>query len=269
MSGIVSLAYITFKEGMRSRALFGIFILALLAFAVTVTLTDLFMRDIMKVAADLALATISFSGLLMVIFIGTSLLSKDIDKRTIYMVISRPISRAQYIVGKFLGFCLLILAAVLFLGIVSSLPVYFAGLSYENPQSVFQWGIYFTAIIFIAMKLILIAAIIIFFSSITSTSFISLILTIATYIIGSTTELVKGLVDVKVEGVEISPLMAGLIKFVYYVFPNLSAFDLKVFAAHGIPIPHSYLLWVPFYWLFYTAIMVTAASIIMERREFP
>ncbi len=269
MKGIFSLAYITFKEGIRNRALFGIFIMALLAFAITVTLTNLFMRDIVKVAADLALATITFSGLLMVIFIGTSLLSKDIDKRTIYMVISRPISRTQYIVGKFLGLCLLILAAVLFLGVVSSLPVYFAGLSYVNPQSVFQWSIYFTAIIFIAMKLVLIAAMIIFFSSITSTSFISLILTIAVYIIGSTTELVKGLVSVKMEGVEISPLMAGLIKFVYYVFPNLSAFDLKVFAAHGISIPQNYLLWVPLYWLFYTAIMITAASLIMERREFP
>jgi len=269
MSGIISLAYITFKEGMRSRALFGIFILALLTFAVTVTLTSLFMRDIVKVAADLGLATISFSGLLMIIFIGINLLSKDIDKRTIYMVISRPISRSQYIVGKFFGLCLLILSAVLFLGVISSLPVYFAGLSYANPQSVFDWSIYFTAIFFIAMKLVLMASVVIFFSSITSTSFISLILTIATYIIGSTTEVVKGLIDVKTEGVDISPLMAGLIKFVYYVFPNLAAFDLKVFAAHGIPIPHSYLLWIPLYWLFYTSIMVTAGAVIMERREFP
>lgn len=269
MSGMISLAYITFKEGMRSRALLGIFIMALLAFVFTVTLTNLFMRDIIKVAADLSLATISFSGLLMVIFIGTNLLSKDIDKRTIYMVISRPISRAQYIVGKFFGLCLLIIAAVLFLGVISSLPVYFAGLSYENPQSMFKWSIYFSAIAFIAMKLMLMASIIIFFSSITSTSFISLILTIATYIIGSTTEVVKGLADVKMEGVEITPFMAGVIKFVYYVFPNLSFFDLKIQAAHGLMLPQSYFLWISLYWVFYTAIMVTAGALLMERRQFP
>jgi ABC-type transport system involved in multi-copper enzyme maturation permease subunit len=265
----MSLAYITFKEGIRNRALFGIFIMAILAFAFTVTLTNLFMRDIVKVAADLALATISFSGLLMVIFIGTNLLSKDIDKRTIYMVISRPISRSQYVLGKFFGLCLLIMAAVLFLGFVSSLPVYLAGLSYENPQAHFKWDIYFAAIIFIAMKLMLMASIIIFFSSVTSTSFISLILTIATYIIGTTTEVVKGLVDVKMEGVEITPLMANAIKIAYYVFPNLSAFDIKILAAHGISLPPNYLLWVPLYWLFYTSIMVTAGSLFMERREFP
>jgi Cu-processing system permease protein len=269
MSGIKSLAFVTFKEGIRSRALFGIFIMALLAFGATVTLTNLFMRDITKVAADLSLATITFSGLLMVIFIGTNLLSKDIDKRTIYMVISRPISRSQYIVGKFLGLSLLIIAAVLFLGIISSLPVYFAGLSYQNPESIFRWDIYIIAIIFIAMKLILIASMIIFFSSITSTSFISLILTVATYIIGSTTEVVKGLIDVKVEGVEISPLMGSIIKFIYYIFPNLSAFDLKTLAAHGIALPHNYLLWVPLYWVLYTLSMITASSLFMERREFP
>lgn len=269
MKGMMSLAYITFKEGIRNRALFGIFIMALLAFSLTVTLTNLFMRDIVRVAASLSLSTISFSGLLMVIFIGTNLLAKDIDKRTIYMVISRPISRAEYIVGKFSGLCFLVGASVLFLGIISSLPVYFSGLSYQNPQSMFSWSIYFTAILFIAMKLMLIASVIIFFSSITSTAFISMILTIAAYIIGSTNEVAKGLLDVKMEGVEITPFTAAIIKLVYYIFPNLSAFDLKVQAVHGIPLEPGYLLWFTLYWLLYMGIMVAAGAVIMERREFP
>jgi hypothetical protein len=147
--------------------------------------------------------------------------------------------------------------------------VYFAGLSYKNPQSIFRWDIYFVAIVFTALKLILIASVIVFFSSITSSSFISLILTIATYIIGSTTAVVKKLLDVKMEGVDISPLMASIIKFVYYVFPNLSAFDLKIYAAHGIELPPDYLVSMPLYWLLYTSIMITAGALIMERREFP
>jgi ABC-type transport system involved in multi-copper enzyme maturation permease subunit len=269
MNGVLSLAYVTFKEGIRNRAIFGIFIMALLMFAATVILTGLFMRDIVKIAADLSLATISFSGLLMIVFIGTNLLSKDIDKRTIYMVISRPISRAQYILGKFLGLCLLVIVTVFFLGFVSSLPVYASSLGYRNPQSIFSWQIYIIAILFIAMKLMLITSVIIFFSSITSTSFISLILTVATYIIGSTNETVKGILDSKMEGVQISPTIAAIIKFVYYVFPNLSAFDLKLQAAHGLPIPGEYFLWVPAYWFIYMAVLVCAGSLIMERREFP
>jgi uncharacterized RDD family membrane protein YckC len=71
------------------------------------------------------------------------------------------------------------------------------------------------------------------------------------------------------EGMHISPAIAAIIKGVYYVFPNLSAFDLKLQAAHGLPIPGGYLLWVPIYWLIYMGIMVTAGSLIMSRREFP
>jgi len=269
MNGIISLANITFKEGIRNRALFGIFIMALLAFALTVILTSLFMKDIVRVAASLSLTTISFSGLLMVIFIGTNLVSKDIDKRTIYMVISRPISRAEYIVGKFVGLCFLIIASITFLGIVSSLPVLITGLNYHNPQNIFSWGVYITALIFIAMKLMLIAGVIIFWSSITSTSFISLVLTIAVYIIGSTNEVVKGFLDMKMEGMNISPLMSAVIKIVYYVFPNLSAFDLKIQAANGISISAGYIAWTSVYWLFYTAIIVSAGALVMERREFP
>jgi Cu-processing system permease protein len=269
VNGIISLAHITFKEGIRNRALFGIFIMALLAFALTVILTDLFMRDIMRVAASLSLTTISFSGLLMVIFIGTNLLAKDIDKRTIYMVISRPISRAQYIIGKFIGLCLLIIVSVIFLGVISTIPVYIAGLSYANPHAIFNWSIYATAIIATTMKLMLIASIIILCSAITSTSFISLILTIAIYIIGSTNEVVKGFLDIQTEGVVITPFMAGIIKFVYYVFPNLSAFDLKVQAVNGIALPAGYLAWTSMYWLLYIAIVVAASALIMERREFP
>ena len=269
MNGVWSLAYITFKEGIKNRAIFGIFIMVVLMLAAVVTLTNLFMRDIVKVAADLSLATISFSGLLMTLFIGTNLLAKDIDKRTIYMVISRPVSRAQYVIGKFIGLSLLVMVSVAFLGLVSSLPVYFAGLGYQNPQSIFKWHIYFIAILFIAMKLTLIGSVIIFFSSITSTSFITLVLTIATYLIGSTNEVVKGILDAKIEGLTISPMMEGIIKFVYYVFPNLSAFDMKIQAAHGLPIPLGYFLWVSAYWLVYMAVMIAAGSLIMRRREFP
>jgi ABC-type transport system involved in multi-copper enzyme maturation permease subunit len=269
MKGIRSLAYITFIEGIRSRALFGIFIIALLMFAASVLLTNLFMRDIMKVAADLSLSTISFSGLLMVVFIGTNLLAKDIDKRTIYMVISRPLSRSEYVMGKYAGLCLLVTAAVLFLGVISSLPVYLSVRTYHNPVTVFSWSIYFVAISFIALKLVLISGIIVFFSSITSTSFISLVLTIATYIIGSTNEVVKGIMQSRPKGEELSPLMAFIVKFVYYVFPNLSAFDLKLQASHGLPIPEGYILGVSVYAVIYTAIVITAAAVIMERREFP
>jgi ABC-type transport system involved in multi-copper enzyme maturation permease subunit len=164
---------------------------------------------------------------------------------------------------------MLIIAAVIFLGIMSSIPVYLAGLSYDNPEAIFKWHIYITAIFMIVMKLALIAAVTIFFSSFTSTSFISLILTIATYIIGTSTETVKGILTMTTSGIEISPIIEPVVKGVYYIFPNLSTFDIKLQASHGIPLPEGYILWAVAYWLIYTGIMISASAIIMERREFP
>ena len=94
-------------------------------------------------------------------------------------------------------------------------------------------------------------------------------LTIATYIIGTSTETVKGFLDAKTEGVDISPLMGFVIKGVYYLFPNLTTFDIKLQASHGLVLPEGYFLWALLYWFFYVGIMVSAASLIMERREFP
>ena len=123
MIAIWSVASITFKEGIKNRVLFGIFIIALLLFAATTVVTTLFMRDIVKVAVDLSLSTVSFAGLLTLLFVGVNLFAKDLDKRTIYMVISRPISRSEYLIGKFLGIVMLALVVVVFLGILSVLPV--------------------------------------------------------------------------------------------------------------------------------------------------
>jgi hypothetical protein len=164
---------------------------------------------------------------------------------------------------------MLIVTSVIFLGLLSTIPVYLAGKSYENPSVIFMWAPYFTAIAFIAMKLILMTALTVFFSSFTSSSFISLVLSIATYLIGSTTEAVKGLLDAKMEGIDISPAVALLIKSAYYIFPNLAAFDMKQQAAYGLPLPEGYLTAIPAYWFLYCAILISAAALIIRRREFP
>jgi Cu-processing system permease protein len=109
------IAFITFKEGVRNRAIYGISIFALLLLGANLLISNMFMQEVGKVAVDMALSTVSFAGLLLVLFVGINLMAKDLDKRTIYMVLSRPISRPQYIVGKFFGMVVLLLVTLLFL----------------------------------------------------------------------------------------------------------------------------------------------------------
>jgi ABC-type transport system involved in multi-copper enzyme maturation permease subunit len=227
------------------------------------------MRDIVKVAVDLSLSTVSFAGLLTLFFVGVNLFGKDIDKRTIYMVISRPISRSQYLVGKFFGILLLALTVTLILGLLSSLPVILSKKFYHYPEARFEWGIYSLAVLYIFIKLAIVSSIITFFASLTSNSFMTLVLTLVTSLIGESTEGVRSLLTSGVEIQKVSPLLSTMVNIAYYVFPNMSAFDLKTQAAHGLAVSWSYMSWTALYAIVYMAAVVAAGTLFFRRREFP
>lgn len=269
MTAVWSVALITFKEGIKNRVIFGIFIIALLLFAATTTVTTLFMRDIVKVAVDLSLSTVSFAGLLTLLFIGVNLFGKDLDKRTIYMVISRPISRSEYLVGKFIGIVLLAFAVVAFLGILSVVPVILSKRFYYYPEARFDWWIYFIAVVYIFIKLAVVSAVITLFASFTSNSFIALVLSLVVYFIGQSTEGVRLLLTAQVEKVEVSPILSYMVDIAYYIFPNISVFDLKIQAAHGLSIGPSYIIWTALYAVFYIVIVLSLGALAFRRREFP
>jgi ABC-type transport system involved in multi-copper enzyme maturation permease subunit len=264
-----SVAMLTFQEGIMDRIIFGILFIAVFLFAATTLITTLFMRDIVKVAVDLSLSTVSFAGLLTLFFIGINLFSKDIDKKTIYMVISRPISRSEYLVGKFLGLLLLALTVVSLLGVLSAFPVIMSKNFYYYPEVRFAWDIFFIAVVFIFFKLALISSIITFFAAVSSNSFTTLVLALAAYFIGESTEGVRSLLMSGLEVDKASPLLVTMVNIAYYVFPNLSAFDLKNQAAHGLSINSSYLMWTVLYAIVYVTAIVAAGTLFFRRREFP
>ncbi len=269
MTNAWPVALITFREGIKNRVIFGIFIVALLLFAATTVITILFMRDVVKVAVDLSLSTVSFAGILTVFFIGVNLLSKDLDKRTIYMVISRPVSRSEYLVGKFFGITLLTLAVVGFLGLLSALPVLISKSLYFYPEARFNWHMFFIAAGYIFLKLALIAAVITLFASFTSNSFITLILSLVVYLIGQSTESVRTLIKSGIEVDQVNPVLKTVIDIAYYIFPNMAAFDLKTQAAHGLTVGLSYYVWTLLYAFLYITIVVVLGTLFFRRREFP
>ena len=111
MNRIWALAILTFKEGIRDRALHGITIIGLMMLLATLVITDIFGYEIGKVMVDLNLSTIAFAGLLLTFFVNINLMAKDIDKRTIHCVLSKPISRNEYILGKYFGLIFLVFVA--------------------------------------------------------------------------------------------------------------------------------------------------------------
>jgi Cu-processing system permease protein len=264
------IALITLKEGIRNRAFYGITIIALMLSVANFLICSMIPQEVGKVAVDIALSTVSFSGLLFVFFVGINLMARDLDKRTIYMVLSRPISRPQYIMGKFAGMVLLIIAAILCLSIVAILSILMIKMSYPGYFLRFSWSIVLLALSFVALSLVLLSALSFLFASFTSSSFITLVLTMIAYIIGQSVGEVKALVETPgVSGIHPSAVTVKLVQAAYYIFPNLSIFDIKIQAAHAIPLPSSYIVWAIVYGLFYTSLVISGAALIFRRRELP
>ncbi len=270
MGPLFPLAVITFKEGIRNRAIYGISLIALLMLVANFLISQMIMREVGKVSVDIALSTVSFSGLLLVFFVGINLMAKDLDRKTIYMVLAKPISRSQYIVGKFLGMVSLIAVSNAVLGIFTGASLFMLKRMYPAYFPRFSWSMVILALAFIMLMLILLSALSFLFASFTSTSFIALVLTIISYLIGNSINEVKALVESpQTVGINPSPVTVKVVQIAYYVFPNLSFFDIKTQAAHGLPLSPAYIGWSVTYGLTYTCIVIAVACLAFNRREFP
>ena len=259
------LGKVTYKEGVRNRILLGILLVAVLFSAFNLIFTQMFTFDLSKVSVDLGLSTVSLSGLAVIFFMGINLLARDLEKRTIYMVLSRPIARWQYVSGKFLGLAMMVGTSILILGAVSAVGVKISMLMAPSYIPVnYSWKIFFLSICFSYLSLMIITALAQFFTCVTTSSYIALLVTACTYFVGQNVELVrKSLLSTS----ETSGAYKTLIEAVTWIFPNLQAFDLKSAAGYGLPIDTSALLWIALYGLSYITVILALTIVIFQRRE--
>jgi len=270
MTTLWPVAMITFKEGIRNKSVIGIFLFSLFLLCTNFFMAGMALIDIGKIAVDIALSTVSLAGLLLVLFVGINLMSKDLDKRTIYMVLSRPISRSQYIVGRFMGMVLIIVFALLIVSILAVLSIILIKAGHGNENIRFSWSVVILALFFIMLSNILLSALSFLFSSFVSTSFITLLLTVISYIIGQSMQDIRSLIATsQTSGIEISQVSTKIVQVAFYLFPNLSLFDIKLQAAHGNPVPSSYLFWTTFYGVVYICLVITASALLFRKKEFP
>jgi len=270
MQRVWALALVTCKEGIRDRSLYGIFLFALFVLGLNIAVAGFFMRDLGKVTVDMNLAALSFAGLLLVFFICINLMAKDIDKKTIHLVLSKPFSRAEYIWGKYFGLLLVVLFAQVIVLLFSCGTVAYVHGMYPNYFAGFHWPVFFIAAFFIYLQQALLCAIVVFFSSITSTSFITLIFSIASYIVGVSLEEVVFYLRTQAASQDVvaSLQLQRTLETVSWLVPNFAAFDFKIEAAHGLALEWSRLAMTCGYGISYIIVLLVLASIIFKRREF-
>jgi ABC-type transport system involved in multi-copper enzyme maturation permease subunit len=257
MGRIVTIALGAFKESVRQRVLYNLIVFAFLMIGAAILLGSISVGVEQIILVNLGLAAISVFGLLIAIFIGIGLVSEEIDRRTIYNILSKPVTRAEFILGKYAGLLLTLLVntAIMTAGFYVALAIQKRGLA---PQD-FSLLI---AVYFILLQLAIVVGVAIFFSCI-STSILSAIFTFCLFVIGNFTSDIRGF------GQESgSPALEKMTAAVYYLLPNFGDFNVIDKVAHGVRVPGLLITANTSYALLYIAILLSGAILIFEEREF-
>lgn len=254
MEPILIIGVNTFREYLRDKILYNLLLFAVMLMGASVLMADLTIMEHHKMIKDMGLAAINLGGVMIAIFVGIGLVSKEIERRTVYTIMARPISRAQFILGKYAG-----LVITLFVNLLVMMMVFLVTmLLYRVPiqASIFQ------AIELIFVELLLVTALALFFSTFSSST-LSATMTIGVYVIGHLTTDMKGIAD-KSHSAAIKAVMTGL----YYLFPNLESLNIKGQAATGIAVTPVYQGLATLYGLMYATILVISACVVFSRRDF-
>ncbi len=254
MTSVLVIALNTFRETLRDKILYNLLIFAVLLIGASVLLGELTIAEHKKVVTDMGLAAINLIGVLIAVFVGIGLVSKEIERRTIYTIMARPISRTQFLLGKYFGLVLTLSVNVLIMMAVFIVTL----LANRAPIHIAL----FQAVWLILVELLVVTAVALVFSTFSSAT-LSAILTLAIYVIGHLTADLKG-IAAKTESVLLKWLTACL----YYVFPNLEMLNVKGQGAWGIAIPFSYQVMASTYGILYAALLLMVACIVFQRRDF-
>jgi Cu-processing system permease protein len=256
MSRVAVVALNTFREAVRDRVLYNLVFFALLMMAAAILVGQISIGIENIVIITLGLSAISVIGLLIAVFIGVGMIWKEIDKRTLYALLAKPVRRWEFLVGKFAGLVLTLsvntaaMAAGLWLALL-----YIQHAQERNDLTVL------IAVYFILLKLALVVALALLFSCYT-TPLLAILFTAGLYIGGLFVQEMRNLrADL------MGPVLRAGLRWLSYLLPNFENFDVMASAAHARAIPASLVAQNTLYAILYCAVLLTAASLIFSRRD--
>ena len=253
-AGVVALN--TFREAVRDRVLYNLVFFALLMMAAAIAVGQISIGIEQTVIVSLGLSAISVIGLLIAVFIGVALVSKEMDKRTLYALLAKPVRRWEFLLGKFAGLVLTLAVNTAAMAAGLLLVMLFVKHSLEtNDASVL------VAVYFILLKLALIVALALLFSCFT-TPLLAILFTVGLYTVGLYVQELRNL-PVEV----MAPAMAAFTKWLSYLLPNFENFNVMALAAHGRAVPGALILQNTLYAVVYCAIVLTTAAAVFSRRN--
>lgn len=269
MRRIGLVAWHVFKESVRDRVLYAIGAFAILLVIVSLIVGQLSAGEDVKIIKDLGLAVIEAAGGLMAVFIGVGLISREIDRRSIFSLLSKPLPRWEFVTGKYLGLVLTVLVNVA--AMTAALYLVLAYLDWQAlPVERRAWDApasdprLLIAVLMIGAELALLTAVALFFSTFSSSALLSVAFTAGVFLTGCFSADLRGFGDI----VDASPMVAAAVSAIGWVMPAFSAFDVKAQVVHGMALPSGFVFFTMSYAALYVMALLAASVTVFSRREF-
>ena len=266
MNKIIAVALNTFLETRRDKILYSFFIFAIIMILSSLVFSTLSAEQYHKIVKDFGLTAISLFSILISIFLGTGLVYKEIEKKTVYNIFSKPIERYQFITGKYLGIAITILVIMLLMSLIFLGIVLLIQLPNKSFIEYYYGGLYFNellaALYFEYLECLVVIGIAILFSCFTS-PVLALLFTFLIFAIGRFSS------DIKLFANEINNNVVSIISDVlYYTIPNLEKFNIRSEAVYGGNLSLELILNTTAYALIFSLILLLLSIVVFQRKEF-
>ncbi|HTZ33581.1 MAG TPA: ABC transporter permease [Methylomirabilota bacterium] len=256
MRNVWTVATNTFREAVRDRVLYNLVFFALLMIGAAILVGQISIGIEQSVIISLGLTAISVIGIFIAVFIGVGLVSKEMDKRTLYALLAKPVERWQFLVGKFAG-----LAMTLTVNTAAmTVGLYLALLTVKHPLAGSDWQL-LLAVYLILLKLALIVALAMLFSCFTS-PFLAILFTVGIYVAGLFAGELRTM-----QAVNLTPGTMSAFRAISYVLPNFENFNVMGMVAHSRPVPLAVVWQGTAYAVLYGVLVLAAAALVFSRRN--
>ena len=254
MRGVWTIARNTFREAIRNRIFINLLLFAMAMIFFSVLVATLSIGAERRIILDIGLASITIVGALIAIFLGVTTFTSELKRRIVYTILARPISRASFLLGKYLGLLLVLAVNVASMGLLVVLVLLLIA---ETPPVAFMGALWLSL-----LELALIGAIALAFAAYCSGSTLAVILSLAMFVIGSLSTDLQSL-----SARSQSEAITALVTAFYYILPDLNTFSLRIQVANDLPVPDGYVATASAYGLGYLAVVMIIACLVFNRRE--
>jgi len=254
VSRIWAIAINTQREAIRNRILYALLFFAFIPIASATLLGHLTIGEYAKIVMDVGLAAIALFGVLIAIFVGIGLVNREIERKTIYTIASKPVPRVSFIVGKYLGLLMVLAMLVVLMGVANLISMLLNGVPVDAS--------YLIVLGMTLVELMVVTAFAVLYSTFTGPTLASFF-SLSTVVIGHLTT------DIRDFGGQSEMVFVQKLSAVtYWLLPNLETFNVRSEVVHGIDLPLGFLAAATLYGVAYSAVVIALAALIFHSRDF-